>query len=191
VHAAGGIVLLAVTLPLVLRWLDLPFARFADALTPSVGVVLAVLRVGCLLNGCCLGTVCLAPWGLRFPRTAYVFLAHAQARLVPPDSAWTAPVHPLPLYFAAAALAITGVTRWLLPRRRWDGEVACTGLLLFGLTSFALEFLRADYVGRPMWLGWPMLAWAALGLASSGAAGLLVGGRLPRPTRAVASVGNA
>ena len=101
-------------------------------------------------------------------------------RLVPPDAAWTAPVHPLPLYFALAALGITAVTAWLLPRRRWDGQVACTGLFLFGLTSFGLEFLRAGYVRRPVWLGWPVLAWAALGLAVAGAVGLILGARLPR-----------
>lgn len=38
-----------------------------DTIAPAVVLGYAIGRVGCLLNGCCWGDVCDAPWAVRFP----------------------------------------------------------------------------------------------------------------------------
>ncbi|MEN1679557.1 MAG: prolipoprotein diacylglyceryl transferase family protein [Planctomycetota bacterium] len=45
----------------------LPLLAMADILAPSLVVGLAIGRIGCLLNGCCYGGVCDAPWAIQFP----------------------------------------------------------------------------------------------------------------------------
>ena len=48
----------------------LPVLAMADLIAPSLLLGLACGRIGCLLNGCCFGQVCEAPWALRFPRSS-------------------------------------------------------------------------------------------------------------------------
>jgi phosphatidylglycerol:prolipoprotein diacylglycerol transferase len=155
--------------PLVFRAFRVPIRPFADVLAPTVGVALAVTRLGCFLKGCCFGTVCHAPWCVTFPRGTYLFLLHADAGLVPPDAGHTAPVHPLQLYFSAAGLLMAAVSLWLYPRRRYDGQVALVELVVFSATAAALEFFRADPATRVYWGSLPQLAWTALAMTAGSA----------------------
>ena len=44
-----------------------PFLAIADLIAPSLVLGLAIGRIGCLMNGCCYGSVCDQPWALEFP----------------------------------------------------------------------------------------------------------------------------
>ena len=57
-HVAGGILSMAVAAPLVARRLGLPPGRFCDAGVPVVGVAIAIMRIGCFMQGCCFGNLC-------------------------------------------------------------------------------------------------------------------------------------
>jgi phosphatidylglycerol:prolipoprotein diacylglycerol transferase len=50
-----------------LRRHALPTLAVADLMAPSLVLGLALGRIGCLLNGCCYGGMCDAPWALTFP----------------------------------------------------------------------------------------------------------------------------
>ncbi len=50
-----------------LRRHGLPTLAVADLMAPSLVLGLALGRIGCLLNGCCYGGLCDAPWALTFP----------------------------------------------------------------------------------------------------------------------------
>jgi phosphatidylglycerol:prolipoprotein diacylglycerol transferase len=50
-----------------LRRHALPTLAVADLMAPSLVLGLALGRIGCLLNGCCYGGLCDAPWALTFP----------------------------------------------------------------------------------------------------------------------------
>jgi phosphatidylglycerol:prolipoprotein diacylglycerol transferase len=164
-HAGGGIVLLAVAAPFVLGRLRLPLGRFADGFAPTVGIGIAIARLGCFLHGCCFGTICSWPWCLTFPRDTYIYQYHTDLGLLPSGAERTLPIHPLQLYFAAAGLMITAVALWLHPRKRYDGEVALVGLVLFSTSTALLEFLRADAQPRLYWGALPQLTWIALGMS--------------------------
>jgi phosphatidylglycerol:prolipoprotein diacylglycerol transferase len=45
----------------------LPALAVADLMAPGLVLGLALGRIGCLLNGCCYGGLCDAPWALTFP----------------------------------------------------------------------------------------------------------------------------
>lgn len=173
-HAAGGIAAIVVAVPLLAWRLRFPAWSFADALAPAASVSLAIYRVGCFLHGCCFGRHCAYPWCIAYPRTSYAFLLDANARLVPPDALASLPVHPLPLYYIGVALVILAFGLWRLPRRSFPGEVALVSLLLFSLSTMALEFLRADTPETVYWGTWPALVIAA-GVLALTAALLLAG----------------
>jgi len=149
----------------VLGWLRLPLGRFADGFLPTVGVGIAIARVGCFLHGCCFGTLCSWPWCVTFPRDTYIYQYHADLGVLPPGAERTLPIHPLQLYFCAAGLLITAAALWWHPRKRYHGEVALVGLVLFSTSTALLEFLRADAQPRLYWGALPQLTWIALAMS--------------------------
>jgi phosphatidylglycerol:prolipoprotein diacylglycerol transferase len=102
---------------------------------------------------------------------------------------WSLPVHPTQVYESAASLAIAAVCMVVvLPRKRYDGQVFASFLVLYAAARFAIEFLRRDARGGLLGLSTSQLLGIALvgaGLAihvvrgrpSSQASG--AGGRLP------------
>lgn len=51
----------------LLRRYEWSILALADVVAPTLALGIAVGRIGCLLNGCCYGGVCDAPWALQFP----------------------------------------------------------------------------------------------------------------------------
>jgi phosphatidylglycerol:prolipoprotein diacylglycerol transferase len=139
----GGLLLLALALPVVCRAVGLPPLRFADTLLPAVGVAIVCIRLGCVLNGCCFGAVTRSPLAVTFAPGTRVYGWQVLAGLIAPEATRSLPVHPLQLYFAAAGL---GMFLLGLNRRRtaWVTGAVCLGCytLFFGGT-FLLELLRA------------------------------------------------
>lgn len=171
-HAPGAILGAALGTLVVVPGLGLPLGRFADGLAPAVGVGIAIARLGCFLHGCCFGSLCPYPWGVALPGTSFVALRQSEAGLLATDAARALPVHPLPLYFAAAGLGITAVLLWRRPRKRFDGELALLLVLLFAASSAVLESWRADDPGRVYWGPLPQLMWVNAILAGVAAVGL-------------------
>jgi len=181
-HAGGGIIALAVATPLILHRLGLPAGRFADGFVPTVGIGIAIARVGCFLHGCCFGTVCSLPWGVSFPRNTYIYQFHADLGLLPPGAERSLPIHPLQLYFSAVGLAITAGALWLHARKRYDGEVALVSLVLFSTSTAALEFLRAEADLSAH--GWPFPPLMSIAFVMSAAAlAVLAAGELAHRRR--------
>jgi phosphatidylglycerol:prolipoprotein diacylglycerol transferase len=158
-HAGGAILLLVVALPFVLRRLQIPLGQFADGFVPALGVSIAVARVGCFLRGCCAGAACDWPWCLRFPAAS---LAYQNETGVVPGM----PLHPVQLYFAAAALLIAGGALWLRRHKAYDGQVALLALFFYSASAAAIEPFRAEHIGRVHWGRLPQLEWVAIGMTA-------------------------
>ena len=160
-HAPGAILAGAVGGGLALRALGLPVLRFADAFAPAVGVGIGIARIGCFLNGCCFGVTCAYPWAVSFGPDTAAYLEQIERGVLRPGAAGSLPVHPLPLYFAAAAFAMAGFLVWLQPRKRFDGHVVLWLLFLFSVSSALLEPLRGHHSLRVYWAGEPQLLWVS------------------------------
>ena len=164
--AGGGIVVLAYA-----RVARLRFATVADLLAPPAALSLAVVRVGCLLAGCCWGDVTTpslapaapemaplirqvqtVPWlggwvppALRFPAGSFAHAQHVALGVLPPDAPSSLPVHPVQLYEAGLLVALAGGAS--RGGRRWraaPGRTAGAVLLGYAALRFVAEFLRAD-----------------------------------------------
>jgi phosphatidylglycerol---prolipoprotein diacylglyceryl transferase len=144
--------------------LRLPVGRFVDGFAPAVGLGIAIARLGCFLHGCCFGRLCPYPWGVSLPADSYVFAMQQEARLLPPDAAAALPVHPLPLYFAAAGLGMTAFLLWARGHKRYDGQLGLLLLVLYSATSAILEPLRSDDPTRVYWGPLPQLLWITAGM---------------------------
>lgn len=116
--------------------------RVADALAPSVGIGMAVARLGCFSYGCCYGSVSVLPWAVRFPAHSPAWQAHILAGLVSPQSSVSLPVHPLQLYLLVLALAGTAIAYGLRRYRQFPGQIALVFVCIDQVGKFGLEFLR-------------------------------------------------
>jgi len=115
----------------------------ADALAPGVVLGQAIGRLGCFAAGCCWGKPTSLPWAVTFTD---VYASRAVG--TPMDT----PLHPSQLYESAAAFLIFAFLLWLLPRKRFDGQVTLAYVALYSAVRFGLEFLRGD-PERGSWFG--------------------------------------
>jgi phosphatidylglycerol:prolipoprotein diacylglycerol transferase len=185
-HAPGAVLGVGLSAPFILRYFGLPVARTADALAPVLGIGIAVARIGCFLYGCCFGTPCNLPWCLSFPRGGYIYTHHVRLGLVASGAPQSAPVHPLQLYFAGAALLLTFAALVLYPRRRYAGQVALVFLTGFSASSGLLEMFRADHYPRVYWGPLPQLQWMALAMTVAFGGFLVAAGARRRGARVLA-----
>ena len=128
-----------------------PLWKIADAFAPSIPLGHALGRLGCLMYGCCFGTVCDLPWAIQFPEHSPAFNLLGQA---PTDAAHSLYVHPTQIYSALLNVALYGGLAWLYRHKRFDGQVFGLYLAGYSINRFVVEFFRGDYQAEQLWVGW-------------------------------------
>jgi phosphatidylglycerol:prolipoprotein diacylglycerol transferase len=159
----GGLIGAAAAAWFLLKRDRFPFWKAADMAGFAVPLGLAFGRMGCLMAGCCFGSVCHLPWAMSFPGGSAASEAQFHEHLLASSHMWSLPVHPTQVYESAASLAISAVCMTLvLPRKRYDGQVFASFLVLYAVARFAIEFLRRDARGGLLGLSTSQLLGVAL-----------------------------
>jgi phosphatidylglycerol:prolipoprotein diacylglycerol transferase len=96
----------------------------ADLVAPYLALGYAIVRIGCLLNGCCFGRPTGVPWALP---AAYF------------DST---PRHPTQLYAFLAALLIFFFLLYRRHKIRFNGQLFLEFIVLYSIYRFFIEFYR-------------------------------------------------
>ena len=118
-----------------LLWKKLPVWRVADVLAPSIALGSMFGRIGCFLNGCCYGYECHMPWAVRFP----------EGHETHPYNHPAVPVHPTEIYDALLNLVLYILLAVLFRRRKFDGQVFATYLMVYAVFRSISEAFRGDY----------------------------------------------
>jgi phosphatidylglycerol:prolipoprotein diacylglycerol transferase len=132
-----------------------------DALSIAFMAGEALMRIGCLWNGCCFGAVCdPSPLALTYPPDWIMF------RFFNLDVP-AGPRLPFPL-IASAALLLLGAALFLVNRRfRRPGLAAALFFILYGVYRFLIEFIRDEpfrlFLGPFSFAQWFALACLAAG----------------------------
>lgn len=137
----------------------LSFWPTADLLFVAAMVGYGIGRWGCVLVGDDYGRETAVPWAIRVPDP------------IPPDSLFPPALaghllHPTQIYMSLNGFAIAAIGRWLLPRRRFPGQVCWTGILLYAAGRFAIEFFRGDDAERGIYGILSTSQWIGIGLAA-------------------------
>ncbi|HEX7976354.1 MAG TPA: prolipoprotein diacylglyceryl transferase family protein [Anaerolineales bacterium] len=123
-----------------------PLRKLADVLLPLAACLAVSAWLASWLEGSAYGSIAASGWGL------------------PARDEWGKFALRFPTQLLGAAFS-AGLF-WLLDSRKafpLPGLKASLGLLGLSLLLFGLSFLRAD--PAPLWLGWRLESWAALGFA--------------------------
>ena len=157
-------------------WLDL----FASV--QPIGEVIG--RLGCWLAGDDFGRVTDVPWAIRFPAGSFAWNAHVARGAIPPDAAWSLPVHPEQFYLMANALILFVVISavWRRTRDR-PGLTLATYLVLYGASRFGWEFFRDPAAGGAI-TGLSSSQWMCMVYVAAGGVLLFVHRRQEQAPRA-------
>jgi phosphatidylglycerol:prolipoprotein diacylglycerol transferase len=120
------------------RRAGLSFWQLADIIAPSVFAGYAVGRIGCLMNGCCYGHICEAPWAMRFPVEGN-------------RSLMTPPSHPTQLYSTLLGTVLYFVMQRvkLSPRfNRFAGQITIVFFALYAFERAFIEYFRNGATAR-------------------------------------------
>jgi phosphatidylglycerol:prolipoprotein diacylglycerol transferase len=126
----GGLIGAALGCILYARLKKIPLWKLSDALAPSIALGYVFGRIGCLLNGCCYGSVCDLPWAIHFPEGHETY-PHG--------------VHPTQIYDALLNLVLYLALAWLYRRKKFDGQIFAIYLMCYAVTRSIVETFRGDY----------------------------------------------
>ncbi len=127
----GGLILAGITGTWYILHHHLPPWKVMDIFAPGIALGHAIGRIGCFCAGCCYGKVCHGPFGVVFrdPRSL--------ARL-------GIPLYPTQLISSAALFVIFFILIFLGHRKKFDGQVFWSYVLIYASARFCIEFLRGD-----------------------------------------------
>jgi phosphatidylglycerol:prolipoprotein diacylglycerol transferase len=126
----GGLIGASLACIFYVRFKKLPLWKIADVLAPSIALGHSVGRIGCLMNGCCYGRACELPWAIHFPND---------------HPTHGAGVHPTQIYEAVLNLGLYAALAWLYRRKKFDGQIFASYLILYAVLRAFVEMFRGDY----------------------------------------------
>jgi phosphatidylglycerol:prolipoprotein diacylglycerol transferase len=129
----------------LLRHDRFPFWKGADMAGLTIPIGLGFGRMGCLLAGCCFGKETGHSMGLVFPSDSPASEWQSKHGLLASRFMPSLPVHPTQLYESAASLVIAAVCLFYVQgRKRYDGQVFLTFVVLYATARFVIELFRSD-----------------------------------------------
>lgn len=148
----GGLLLSVVVSPLVLSAAGVRFWPFWDAAAIILLTGMMITRVGCFLNGCCVGRATSGPLGLWLPDRAGQWKRRYPTQIL--EALWTA--------------VILGALL-LMRHRLADGELFLAGAIAYGAGRIGLERLRESAANRELSTRINLAASIAIVLLAAGA----------------------
>lgn len=132
---SGGLIAALAVGAWYMRSHRMPPLRTVDAFAPGLAFGHVLGRFGCFSAGCCYGKPTNHFWGVTFhnPLANLVSQTPLGVRLEPTQ-----------LIEAAAEFFNFLFLMWLLKRKKFDGQVFATFIMLYGVERFFIEFLRGD-----------------------------------------------
>ena len=109
-------------------------------------VALVLVRVGCLLAGCCFGTPTDGVLGATYASGSFVHGFHIAEGVVGAGAAGPHAVHPVPLYDIVFALGLLALLPAVSRRLRIAGNLCWATVGAYAVHRFAQDFVRAREV---------------------------------------------
>ena len=127
----GGVLLAIGGTVAYCRWKRLSVLDVFDYFSPTLGLGMAITRIGCFLNGCCFGTPCDLPWAVKFPVGSIPWTIFGEQHL-----------HPSQLYSSAYGLILFILLHQMMKRRKFVGQLIAVLFMTEAVFRFAIEYVR-------------------------------------------------
>ena len=104
-------------------------------------------RIGCLLGGCCFGTICKLPFGVVYPQNSPAYFHHINQGYITINDAVSMSVHPTQIYEILFNILMIVLLFQYRSRINIKGLLFRIYLISYCSFRFFEEFVRADSVG--------------------------------------------
>lgn len=128
----GSLIFAIPTMLMFFKYHKLPIWGMLDIMAGTTCIVHAFGRMGCFMAGCCYGT----PHDGIFS----VIFTHPLSNAQPLH----APLHPTQLYSSLMILGILAILMFIKRRKRFDGQLFMTYLMLYAIGRSIIEIFRGD-----------------------------------------------
>lgn len=130
----GGLITAIIVSVWYFRKYHMPILAYCDVFAPGIALGHSIGRIGCFMAGCCYGKPANADawYSVVFPANLHSF---APANVS---------VYPTQLIESAAELVIFITLFFLSRRKKFEGQLIATYLLMYGIVRFFIEFIRGD-----------------------------------------------
>jgi phosphatidylglycerol:prolipoprotein diacylglycerol transferase len=132
---SGGLIGALLMAAWYMRKRHMPALRTCDGFAPGLAFGHVLGRFGCFAAGCCYGKHTDHFWGVTFTNP----LANSWA-----GTPLNERLEPTQLIEAAAEFFNFVLLMWLLKRKKFDGQVFASFMILYGIERYFIEFLRGD-----------------------------------------------
>ncbi len=132
---SGGVVLALIMCTWYMRVNRLPVLRTCDVFAPGIALGHAFGRVGCFAAGCCYGKETHVPWAVTFHNPLANEIVGTPLGI---------PLHPTQLYEMVLELCNCLFLVWLIRRKKFEGEIIGTYMIIYGVGRYFIEFFRND-----------------------------------------------
>jgi phosphatidylglycerol:prolipoprotein diacylglycerol transferase len=132
---SGGLIGALLMAAWYIRRRHMPALRTCDGFAPGLAFGHVLGRFGCFAAGCCYGKPTDHFWGVIFKNP----LANSWA-----GTPLNERLEPTQLIEAAAEFFNFVLLMWLLKRKKFDGQVFASFMILYGIERYFIEFLRGD-----------------------------------------------
>jgi len=140
---SGGVLLALILCVWYMRRNGMPILRTCDVFAPGLALGHAFGRIGCFAAGCCYGRETHVPWAVTFHNPLAAEIVGTPLNV---------PLHPTQLYEFVVELANCLFLVWLIKRKKFEGEILGTYLIIYGVARYFIEFFRGD-PGRGQFIG--------------------------------------
>jgi len=162
--AYGGLIFASAAALWHLRERGASVGAFFDRCALALGVVYALVRLGCFLEGCDFGAVTESALGVHYPAGSLAAYEHVARHWIPAGTA-SLPTHPTQLYEGAVAIVGSLIALAVYPRVRRGrlpaGSAFAAWLLVYAVGRGAIEVVRGD-PGRGVYAGLSSAQWTSL-----------------------------
>jgi phosphatidylglycerol---prolipoprotein diacylglyceryl transferase len=158
----GGVLLAILFTVLYCRAKKLALLEVFDYFSPTLGIGLAITRIGCFLNGCCFGKPTDLPWGVVFPAGSIPSYVYPGLH-----------VHPTQLYSSLYGLGLFLILNWMMKRKQFTGQLVAVLFMIEAVFRFFIEYVRYYEPDMVINLGSVTITWnqvVAIGLFFAGVA---------------------
>ncbi len=141
----GGLLGGTIAVTAYIKMKNRSLGTYADIIGPIILLGQGIGRIGCLLAGCCHGSVTNCAWGIQYPEGSQASYHQYHEHLL--DSAFlkSLPVHPSPLYETIFnTIMFLLLIKVIRPKLRTKGSTFALVVVIAGAERFLLEFVRIN-----------------------------------------------
>ncbi|MCJ7580225.1 MAG: prolipoprotein diacylglyceryl transferase [Candidatus Aminicenantes bacterium] len=117
----------------------IPAWKTADIIAPALALGHSLGRLGCFAAGCCYGSECTVPWGVKFQSEYSHNLTGVELNTL---------LHPVQLYEAFLNFTNFLILFFILRKKRFDGQVISFYIINYSIIRYVVEFFRGDHEAR-------------------------------------------